>query len=306
MTRTEQAKSRLRRTMMFVPGNNPKMINNAELYGADTLMFDVEDSIAVSQKDAARFMVKYALQMLPFHCETAVRINHVVQTPFGITDLKTILPSKPDLIRMPKTESVEEVQLVTEMIEMVERQEGFPEGSIHIICAIESVRGLYEVRKIAKEPRVVAIALGGEDFIADLRTQRTARGIELYHARSEILMAARDAGIQAMDTVFADVYNVDGFKEEVTNGKDMGFDGKSVIHPLQIGIVHEIYTPNEKEIAHSIKVLACYKDAVENNRGVLTVDGKMIDGPIVVRAERIIAQAKAAGILSEEELNNGK
>jgi len=300
------ARSRLRRTMMFVPGNSPKMINNAELYGADTIMFDVEDSIAASQKDAARLMVKYALKSLSFGCETAVRINHVTQTLFGVDDLKAILPSKPDLIRLPKTESVDEVRLVTRMIEEVEKREGFSEGSINIICAIESVRGLYEVRAIAKEPRVIAIALGGEDFIADLRTQRTARGIELYHARSQILMAARDAGIQAIDTVFADVYNLEGFRQEVTDSKDMGFDGKSVVHPMQIGIVHDIYTPTEQQIAHAVKVLACYKDAVENNRGVLTVDGKMIDRPIVVRAERIVAQAKAAGILAEEECEDGK
>ncbi|MDU2064609.1 MAG: aldolase/citrate lyase family protein [Sporomusaceae bacterium] len=306
MNPTTDAKSRLRRTMMFVPGNSPKMINTADLYGADTIMFDVEDSIAISQKDTARLMVKYALKALPFHCETAVRVNHVTQTPFGIDDLKAILPSKPDLIRLPKTESVEEVRLVTQLIEEVELREGFPKGSIHIICAIESVRGLYEARMIAQEPRVVAIALGGEDFIANLRTQRTTHGIELYHARSQILMAARDADIQAIDTVFADVYNLDGFRKEVTDSKDMGFDGKSVVHPLQIGIVHEIYTPTEKQIEHSLKVLACYKDAVKNNRGVLTVDGKMIDGPIVVRAERIVAQATAAGILTEEEFNHDK
>jgi len=301
---TIESKSRLRRTMMFVPGNSPKMINNAEIYGADTLMFDVEDSIAISQKDAARMMVKYALKYLPFNCETAVRVNHVTQTPFGMDDLKAILPSKPDLIRLPKTESVDEVRLVTNLIEKVETKEGFPEGSINIICAIESVRGLYEARAIAKEKRVVAIALGGEDFIADLRTQRTAHGIELYYARSQILMAARDANIQAMDTVFADVYNLEGFRKEVTDSKDMGFDGKSVIHPLQIGIVHEIYTPTEQQITHSVKVLASYKDAIANNRGVITVDGKMIDGPIVVRAERIVAQAKAAGVWIQEEFNH--
>lgn len=300
------AKSRLRRTMMFLPGNNPKMINNADLYGADTIMFDLEDSIAVSQKDAARLMVKYALQFLPFGCETAVRINHVTQTPFGIDDLQAILPSKPDMIRLPKTESIDEVHLVTRMIEEAEKREGFPAGSINIICAIESVKGLYEVRAIAKEPRVIAIALGGEDFIADLRTQRTARGIELYHARSQILMAARDAGIQAIDTVFADIYNLEGFRQEVTDSKDMGFDGKSVVHPVQIGIVHEIYTPADQQIAHAVKVLTCYKDAVQNNRGVLTVDGKMIDGPIVVRAQRIVAQAQAAGILAEEGHGNEK
>lgn len=294
-------KTRLRRSMMFVPGNSPKMINNASIYGADTIMFDVEDSIAITQKDAARQMVKYALKEIPFPCETAVRVNHVVQTPFGIKDLEAILPSKPDLIRLPKTESVDEVKLVADMIERVEKREGFAPGSINIICAIESVEGLYNVLDIARGPRIVAIALGGEDFIADLRTQRTERGIELYHARSQILMAARRAGIQAMDTVYADISNEEGFRREVADIKDMGFDGKSVVHPSQVKIVHELYTPTDKQIAHAVKVLAAFKDATENNKGVLTVDGKMIDGPIVVRAERIVAQAKAAGILPKED-----
>ncbi|TCS78221.1 HpcH/HpaI aldolase/citrate lyase family protein [Pectinatus cerevisiiphilus] len=306
MSIIDDAKMRLRRTMMFVPGNTPKMINNAALYGADTLMFDAEDAIAISQKDSARNLIKYALQCLPFPCETAVRINHITQTPYGIDDLKAILPSKPNLIRLPKTESVEEVQIATNMIEKTEIKENMKKGSINIICAIESVRGLYEVQKIAKEPRVIAIALGGEDFIADLRTQRTLGGIELYYARSEILMAARDAGIQAIDTVFADVYNTDGFKAEVTRSKDMGFDGKSVVHPLQIEIVHEIYTPSKEEIEHSLRVLTGYKDAIDNNRGVLAVDGKMIDGPIVVRARRIVDQAIAAGIIKRKDIQHEK
>ena len=149
---------------------------------------------------------------------------------------------------------------------------------------------------------MVAIALGAEDFIADIKTQRTKYGIELYFARSTILMAAREAGIRCIDTVYSDVKDMETFRDEVTKIRDMGFDGKSCIHPKQIEAVHEIFTPTEKQIVHAVKVLASYADAVKNNKGVIAVDGKMIDGPIVVRAQRIVDAARAAGIKVETEI----
>lgn len=297
----KDAKTRLRRTMMFVPGNSPKMINSADIYGADSLMFDIEDSIAVTEKDTARLLVANALKTLKFHSETVVRINHPTQTPFGMDDLKVILPAKPNLIRLPKVEDISEVELVAAEIEKMEKENGWEEGTINIIGAIESVKGLYNVREICKHPRMAAIALGAEDFIANLKTQRTKYGIELYYARSQILMAARDAEIQCMDTVFSDVKDMEGFAAEVTRSKDMGFDGKSVIHPKQIVEVHRIYTPTDIQITKALKVLDAYKDSIENHKGVLAVDGKMIDGPIVVRAQRIVDQAKAAGVNVEEK-----
>ena len=295
-------KSRLSRSMMFVPGNSPKMINTCDIHGADSIMFDIEDSIPVSEKDTARLMVAEALKSRTFKAETVVRINHPTQTPYGIDDLKAILPSKPNLIRMPKTECKEEVELVAKMIEEEEKRQGWPEGTINIIVAIESVKGLYNVREICHAPRMVAIALGAEDFIADIRTQRTKYGIELYFARQTILMAAREAGIRCIDTVFSDVNDMDGFRDEVTKIKDMGFDGKSCIHPKQVKEVHKIYTPTEKQIKHAVKVLVSYDDAVRNNKGVIAVDGKMVDGPIVVRAQRIVDAARAAGIKVELEV----
>lgn len=297
-----EQQEKLRRTMMFVPGNSPKMINTADVYGADSLMFDIEDSIAITEKDTARLLVAGALKQLKFSSETVVRINHPTQTPFGMADLASILPAKPDMIRLPKVECIEEVELVAHEIEKVEKQMGFSEGSIKIIGAIESVKGLYNVREICKGPRMAAIALGAEDFIANLKTQRTKSGIELYYARSEILMAARDAEIPCMDTVFSDVNDMEGFVEEVTRSRDMGFDGKSVIHPKQIDAVHALYTPTEHQIAKACKVLAAYADALKSNKGVIAVDGKMIDGPIVVRAQRVVQQAKAAGIVLPGEV----
>ena len=298
---TELAKKRLSRSMMFVPGNTPKMINSADIHGADSIMFDIEDSVAVTEKDTARLLTAEALKTLKFKGETVVRINHPTQTPYGYADLDVIVPAKPDLIRLPKTEDVSEVEIVAKKIEEVEKANGWEEGTINIIVAIESVKGLYNVRDIAKGPRVVAIALGAEDYRADLRTGKHKPAHELLFARQTILHAAREAGIRVLDTVFSDVKDPQGFREEVEFIKALGYDGKSCIHPSQIKIIHEVFTPDEKEIAHSVKVLNSYAEALRNNKGVISVDGKMIDGPIVVRAQRVVDKARAAGIKVELE-----
>ena len=281
---TEVAKKRLSRSMMFVPGNTPKMINSADIHGADSIMIDIEDSVPITEKDTARLLTAEALKSRKFRAETVVRINHPTQTPYGYDDLDVIVPAKPDMIRLPKTKA-----------------NGWPEGTINIIVAIESVRGLYNVREICHGPRVVAIALGAEDYRADLRTGKHKPAVELLFARQTILHAAREAGIRVIDTVFSDVKDPQGFREEVEFIKALGYDGKSCIHPSQIKIIHEVFTPDEKEIAHSVKVLNSYADALRNNKGVISVDGKMIDGPIVVRAQRVVDKARAAGIKVELE-----
>lgn len=289
-------KTRLSRSMMFVPGNSPKMINSADIHGADSIMFDVEDAIPVTEKDSARLLVAEALKAMTFRAETVVRINHPTQTPYGYDDLAVIVAAKPDLIRLPKTESVEEVEIVADKIIAAEKAMGWAEGTINIIVAIESVKGLYNVREICHGERVVAVALGAEDFRADLHTGKNKPAAELLFARHSLLLAAREAGIRAVDTVFSDIKDPAGLKEEAEFIKSLGFDGKSCIHPGQVKIIHEVFTPSAAEIAHSVKVLNSYAEALRHNKGVIAVDGKMIDGPIVVRAQRIIEKAQAAGI----------
>ena len=301
---TENAKTRLSRSMMFVPGNTPKMLNSCDIHGADSVMIDIEDSVAITEKDTARLLTAEFLKSRDFgDTEMVVRINHPTQTPFGYDDLDVIVPAKPNLIRLPKTEDVSEVKIVADKIEQVEKEMGWPEGTINIIVAIESVKGLYNVREICHGPRVVAIALGAEDYRADLRTNKYKPAVELLFARQTICHAAREAGIRMVDTVFSDVKDPQGFREEVEFIKELGFDGKSCIHPSQIKIIHEVFTPTEKEIASSVKILNAYADARRHNKGVLAVDGKMIDGPIVVRAARVIDKARAAGI--KVELDEG-
>lgn len=284
---------KLRRAMMFMPGNNPAMLQNAGIYGADTVIFDVEDAVAVSEKDAARQLVHNAIKRLQYPCEVAVRINHI-QTPFGLDDLKVILPAKPDLIRLPKAETGQDIKIIDEIIGEAEVKYGFVAGSIGMMAAIETAKGLMHAYEIATaSPRMVALAIGGEDFVADLKTSRSREGWELFVARSQLLLAARAAGIQAIDSVFANANDDEGFLAETRLIKELGFDGKSVINPRQVRMAQEVFTPSEKEIKNAERVLAAYKEALERKSGVVALDGKMIDTPIVTRAERVLAYAAA-------------
>lgn len=283
----------MRRAMMFMPGNNPALLQTAGLYGADTVIFDLEDAVAISEKDAARHLVHNAIKYMKFPCEIAVRINHI-STPYGKDDLEVILAAKPDLIRLPKAEEAEDIKIIDDIITKAEKKHNFPAGSIKMMAAVESAKGLMNAYEIAKaSPRMVALAIGGEDFVADLRTSRSKGGQELFVVRSQLVLAARAAGVQAIDSVFADINDEETFIAETKMIKGLGFDGKSVINPRQIRLVQEVFTPTEKEIMHAERVLAAYKDALERNTGVIAVDGKMIDTPIVLRAERVMAYAAA-------------
>lgn len=284
---------KLRRSMMFVPGNNPGKLQNAGVYGADSVIFCLEDAVAITEKDAARHLVYNAVKYINYPCEVAIRINHI-QTPFGKDDLRVVLPAKPDLIRLPKAESADEIKMVDEIISQAEADNGFEQGTIKIGAAIETAIGLrraYEIATASK--RMTFLAIGGEDFIADLKTTRSKHGRELFVPRSELLLAARAAGIQAIDSVFSDVNDEEGFVEEAMMIKGLGFDGKSVINPRQVGLVHKVFEPTEKEITQAKRILAAYQEALEKKSGVIALDGKMIDGPIVTRAERVLAYAAA-------------
>lgn len=291
---------KLRRTMMFVPGNNPGMLINAGIYGADTIIFDLEDSVAISEKDDARHLVYNAMKAIKYPCEVAVRINHI-STPFGYKDLEVILAVKPDLIRLPKSETAADIQEIDAIITAAEIKHGFVLGSIKMMAAIETAKGIRNAFEIATaSPRMVAIAIGGEDFLADLQTSRTKDGKEFHSARGQLILAAREAGIHAIDTVFGDVNNEEDFIAETTRIKEMGFDGKSVVNPRQINIAHQIFMPTTKEIDHAERVIAAYKESLARKSGVVSLNGKMIDVPVVKRAERTLAYANAAG------KNNGR
>ena len=291
---------KLRRTMMYVTGNNPANIIGAHLYGSDSIMFDLEDSVSIREKDSARFLVYNALKTLDFgETETVVRVNGL-DTPFGGADLEAIVRACPDVIRLPKAEKAEDVKEIEAIIAEIEGEAGLEIGRTKLMAAIESPLGVINAYELATaSKRLIGIAIGAEDFVTSMKTNRSPEGIELLTARSQILMAARAAGIYALDTAYTDINNDEGFIEEVKLIKQMGFDGKSVIHPRQIELTHKIYTPSSKEIQHSIRVIDAIKEAESKSSGVIALDGKMIDVPVVDRAYRVLELAKAAGVYKE-------
>lgn len=288
---------KLRRTMMYVPGNNPGMVKDANIYGSDSIMFDLEDSVSLNEKDAARFLVYNALKTIDYEgTETVVRVNGL-DTPYGNEDLEAIVRANPDIIRLPKTEKPEDVWEADKLISQIEDEAGIKKGSTKLMAAIESAIGVINAYKIATaSERLVAIAIGAEDFVTDMRTSRSLDGIELLTARSQVLMAARAAGVDALDTVFSDVNNEEGFINEVMLIKKLGFDGKSIINPKQIGPVHKIFTPTQNEIEKSLKILHAIKEAKAKGSGVVSLNGKMVDKPVAERAQRVIDLATAAGV----------
>ena len=281
---------------MFVPGNNAGMIKDAHIYGADALMFDLEDSVSIHEKDAARFLVYQALKTIDYEgTERVVRINSL-DSPYGMEDIEAIVRAKPDVIRLPKTEKAQDVVDVENAVAAVEKKAGIPVGSIKLMAAIETAMGVLNAREIAfASKRLIGIAIGAEDFVTDMRTTRSHEGTELFAARSLILLAARAAGIDALDTVFSDVNDEEGFENEVKLIKQMGFDGKSVINPKQIPVVHRIYTPSKKELEKAMRIIQVSEEAEKKGSGVVSLNGKMVDKPIIERAKRELTLARAAG-----------
>ena len=296
-------KERLRRTMMFLPGNNPANITDAHIYGPDSIMIDLEDATSINQKDAARFLVYNALKTLDYgKTEVVVRIN-ALDTPFGREDIKAVVKAGVDVIRLPKSETAQDVIDVDEIITEVEEEMGC-QGRTLMMAAIESPTGVINAVDIAKaSPRMMGIALGAADYVTNLKTQRSKHGWELFAARSQIVLAARNAGIACFDTVNTNLSDMDAFREEVQFIKDLGFDGKSVIHPKQIAVVNEVYTPTEKDITKSLRIIAGSKEAERKGSGVITVDGKMVDYPVIAGAQRVLDLAVASGVLNKEDID---
>ncbi|HEQ9122243.1 TPA: citrate (pro-3S)-lyase subunit beta [Streptococcus pyogenes] len=293
---------RLRRTMMFVPGANAAMLRDAPLFGADSVMFDLEDSVSLKEKDTSRALVHFALKTFDYSSvETVVRVNGLDSC--GALDIEAVVLAGVNVIRLPKTETAQDIVDVEAVIERVERENGIEVGRTRMMAAIESAEGVLNARDIAKaSKRLIGIALGAEDYVTNMKTRRYPDGQELFFARSMILHAARAAGIAAIDTVYSDVNNTEGFQNEVRMIKQLGFDGKSVINPRQIPLVNEIYTPTKKEIDHAKQVIWAIREAESKGSGVISLNGKMVDKPIVERAERVIALATAASVLSEEDI----
>jgi len=286
----------LRRTMLYLPGNNPNMLLRGHLFRPDGLILDLEDAVAPSEKDAARILVRDVLCRGEFGgCEVTVRINGM-DTELWREDVAAVVPAGATGLRVPKVENPRDIRLLDEYLGEVESHAGIAEGRTAIFCLLETALGIWRAYDIATaSPRVAALIPGGEDLTADLRTNRSADGTELATIRSLLVVAARAAGVDALDTVYPRVADDEGLRREVAFIKQLGFDGKSVIHPNQIPIVHDIFTPTEAEVEKAKRIVAAARDAAARGLGAVQVDGRMVDKPVVRRAEFTLSRAGLSG-----------
>ncbi len=290
----------LKRTSLYVSGSSPANMNQAAFYNEDCIVYDLEDSVPVSEKDAARFLIYNTVRYhRPKDKYVLIRVNDIYSEYFD-DDLEAAVRARPDAIRLPKVESAGDVKRVSQKIAAIEASAGIEVGTIKIWCNIESYFGVLKAEEIAhSDPRVKALSLGAEDFTASMKAQRTKQGMEIFYARNAVLLACRSAGVDALDAVFADINDEEGLREDTALTKNLGFDGKTVVHPRQIDIVNSFFTPSSKEIKYAQRVLAVVEEGKRQNKGAVTLDGSMIDKPIELRARTILAQATAAGIKLE-------
>lgn len=287
---------RMRRTRLYLPGNNPDLMINAGLYGADAVILDLEDSVAPQEKESARFLVAHALAQVDFgDSEIMVRINSL-RTPFGQADVEKIVPLAPQTLLIPKCESRDDVVQTHELVAKLEKQAG-PAQAIQFMPLIESAQGALHAEEIAlASERNVALCFGAEDFTADIGAERTLEGRECFTARTLILLAAKAAGIQAIDTVYANVQDEEGLIASTCEAIGLGFEGKGVIHPAQIKPIHQAFCPTAEQIVKAKQIVAALEEAKAKGSGVISLGSKMIDAPVVLRAERTLAMAEEYGI----------
>ena len=285
------------RSMLYIPGNAPGMIQNAAIYGADMVMIDLEDAVALAEKDAARdiaagFLRSYDFGDLP----VVVRINGA-DTPFFEADLEAIVPLKPFAVRLPKCQDPSDVLLADSRMTEIEKRAGMPVGTVPIHAMLESARGIENAYAIATAgPRVTALTLGGQDLTADMGIQKTRDGWEFFYARSRVVMAAKAAGIAAFDTVWTDFNDPEGLFRESRQIVELGFTGKAAIHPSQVEVIHKAFRPDAKEVGKAERIVLAAAEAERQGRGVVAVDGKMVDGPIIARARHLISLAGLYGM----------
>ena len=291
------ARDRNRFSRLYLPGNTPSLMINAGIHKPDGIILDLEDAVAPSKKYEARFLVRNALRNIDFYsAERMVRIN---QVPAGLADLDFLVPHNVNLVLVPKCESAEQLRQVNEKINQLKSRNNV-NGTIWLMPIIESALGVLKALEIAMSENVVAIAIGLEDYTADLGTRRTQEGTESFFARSMVVNACKAAGIQAIDSVFSDVADMEALKETVIRSKALGFDGMGCIHPRQIRVIHENYAPDTAEIEKAMKIVNAFIQASAKGLGVVSLGTKMIDPPVVKRAQKLIDLAVTMGKLSPD------
>lgn len=286
----------MRRSLLFLPGNNPNMLINAGYLGADSVIFDLEDAVSPAEKDAARILVRNTMRYMTLTCEKIVRINSV-DTSFWQADLDAILPERPGLILLPKVNGPADVLAVAAYMDKVEEKLGLEKGAVGIMPLIETALGVENSFLTAtSSPRVKALFLGAEDLTADLQCKRTKEGNEIQYARTRLVVAARAAGVDVYDTPFTDVNDDEGIVTDAKLAKSYGFTGKASISPRHVEVINSVFSPTLAEIEYAYDVIEAIETAKKQGKGAISLNGKMIDAPIVARAERTIAMAKALGM----------
>jgi citrate lyase subunit beta/citryl-CoA lyase len=286
-------RDRLRRSRLYLPGSEPKYFINAALHGPDAIILDLEDSVHHAEKDAARILVRNTLRAVDFgSCERMVRIN---QLPLGLQDLTEVIPEEPDLILIPKVERPEQVSQADRMIDELKSRDRI-ERPIWLMPIVESALGIENAFAIATvTPNIAALTIGLEDYTADLGVVKTLEGSESQYARTRLVNAAKAAGIQAIDSVFGDVGDLAGLRQWGESSRALGFEGMGCIHPSQIPVIHEAFTPSQIEIEKALKIVTAFEEAQARGLGVVSLGSKMIDPPVVERARKLVATAKAMG-----------
>ena len=302
---------KLRRSLLYVPGNMPGMLQNIPVFEADGVMIDLEDAVPLAEKDAARLLTRNFLRFYTQrNKEMFVRIN-ALDTPYADADLREVLPALPDGIRLPKADTPEIVERLDTLLTEQEEKLGLAIGHFKIIPSIESAQGVLNCVETAKaSQRIVALAFGAEDYTASMEIDRTKTGEELFSARTQVVWAAKAAGIQAIDSIFSDVNDMEALRAETLLVKRLGYTGKSLVNPRQIEVIHEVFRPTAAEIHNAVEVMEAIKRAREMGTGVISLRGKMVDAPVVMRAARTLRTAVAFGMieydLSDEVIHGEK
>ncbi len=287
----------MRRTMLFIPGNSPSMLLNADIHQSDAIILDLEDAVAPDQKDAARLLVRNAIQSLDYgKTEIIVRINPL-DTDYIRDDLEAIVPLKPHLIMPTKVSCAEYIYKVVEMMDEIEEKHGIPVGTVGLIPLLETAEGIENAYSIAKSSkRIKALFLGAEDLSTDLQAIRSKKSDEILYARGRIVLAARAAGIEVYDTPFTDVNDDEGLLQDASFARSIGFTGKASISPRHVSMINEVFSPSLADIAYAQEVMEVIEEGKRQGKGAVSLKGKMIDKPIVDRARKVLDAARELGL----------
>lgn len=288
---------RLRRTMLFMPGNNPGMVQNAGILGADSIILDLEDAVSLAEKDSARILVRNAIKTVNFYSsEVVVRINPM-STEYAEEDIREIAKAKPDAFLVAKA-TEEDIEKIDELLSRIERDNRFELGSIKLFPLIETAFGLENVYDIVKSSkRNIGVLLGAEDLTADLGVKRTKEGEEIFYARTKVASVCKALKVDAIDTPFTDLTDQSAFIRDIQKAKALGMTGKAAINPRQLDTIHEVFAPTAEEIHYAKRVMDAMEEAKQEGKGVFSLDGKMVDAPILARAETILGKAALMGLL---------